>query len=136
MFKVCGKRPILNHLNLFIISLYAVSRYSVSQEVHFTLAETALLHFCVQIMLLQHLEDQLKVFFMLFHVAAVYQNIVDIHYHECVQERSQDVVHKRLKGHWRIGETERHHLVLIMAMLCSEFCFMNISYCHTDLVIS
>ena len=51
---------------------------------------------------------------------AIDQDVVKENKNTSVQEGAEDLVHECLKRRWRVGEAERHHEKLVMAMVGAE----------------
>ncbi len=64
--------------------------------------------------LVQHLSDGLYMLFAL--TLSVNEDVIEIHYHENVELLGQDLVDVTLKRGRCIGQSERHDLILKMAI--------------------
>src|ERR1044072_2490372 len=73
---------------------------------------------------------------MLFFTLGVYQNVVDKDNHELVQERSENTVHVVHEHRWCIGNTERHHKILVVTITSSERSLSYIGFLDSYLMIT
>jgi len=48
----------------------------------------------------------------------------------------EDIIHHPTEGRWSIGQTERHHRVLIRAKACSESSPWNVLFANVNLMIT
>src|SRR3954451_5446072 len=69
-------------------------------------------------------------------VRTIDQDVVEINYNAVVEERTEDVVDKALKGSRGIGEAERHHCELIMTVAHAKGRLWDIFILNADLVIT
>jgi len=80
-------------------------------------------------------EDDGNVLEMLRPRRAVNENVVEKNQHKPPQERPQDVVHQGLEGRRGVGEAERHHQTLVVAMMSAEGRLGDVVWVHPHLMI-
>ena len=66
---------------------------------------------------------------MLFVFAfGVNEDVIKVHYYNNIELLCQDLINIALKRGRYIGQSKKHHLVLEMAMVASEGCFLFIAF--------
>ena len=81
-------------------------------------------------------EDDGNVLQMLRPQRAVDENIVEKDQHKPPQVGAKDIVHQRLECRWGIGEAERHHQELVVAVVGAEGGLGNVVGVHLHLVVA
>lgn len=64
------------------------------------------------------------------------QNIIKIQQDEFILEWGEDIIHHPTEGRWSIGQTERHHCILIRARACSESSLWNVLFANANMMIT
>ena len=64
------------------------------------------------------------------------QNIIKVQQDEFILEWGEDIIHHPTEGWLSIGQTERHHRVLIRAKSCSESSLWNVLFANANLMIT
>jgi hypothetical protein len=85
----------------------------MTQEQNFGDSELALAKLGVQLPISQPLKYLPQVFFMLFIILGIYQDIINEHHYELVEVVHEHTVHQVHEVSWRIRQTKRHDHELI-----------------------
>ena len=108
----------------------------MTQKSNFTQPKLAFVELSIQLMLSEVLEDQSQVYLMICFVLRVHQDIIDLNYHELIQEIPKHAVHEIHECSRGIGQPERQYKELIMPVTCTERRFRNILGFDSQLMIS
>ena len=81
-------------------------------------------------------EDDGDVLKVLRPRGTVDQNVIEKHQHKPAQVWAQDVVHQCLERRGGVGETERHHQKLVVAVVGAERRLGHVLRVHAHLVIA
>ena len=73
---------------------------------------------------------------MIFPRTAIYQNVIEKHQYKFSKVPFKNVIHQRLEGGWRIGQSEWHHKKLIMPMMSVKGSFRNVRRMDPYLMIT
>src|SRR4051812_31360204 len=98
--------------------------------------ELALGDLAVELVLSQEGEDLSDVFIVFGVGLAEYENVINVHNDRLIEEGAEDVLDQGLECGGSIGETERHHLVLVVAVARAEGGLLDVLFVDSDLVVA
>ena len=119
--------PIHNGLNLLRVYKYALIWVNVAQIMNLIFIKVTLAQLCIQLMLLEQLQCQPQMLFMLFLILRINKNVIKENKNKLIQIPAEDTIHKAHKCSRWICETKWYHYKLIVSTPYSKGCLMNIS---------
>jgi hypothetical protein len=108
----------------------------VTQELNFGQPELALAELRIQLMITQSLKHNVEMLFMLFLTFRKYQDVVYEDHDKLVQIFHENRVHQVHEVSGGIGQTKRHHQILIKTILSGESSLWDIFFTDLDLMIA
>jgi hypothetical protein len=79
-------------------------------------------------------EDDLEVFFVLMHRRVVHKYFIHANQDELQKSRLEHAIHDALEHRLRIAQAKRHHVELVVALVCFERHFVFISWQDPNLM--
>jgi hypothetical protein len=107
----------------------------VPQKFHTIQPELAFGELSIKLMISQTLQDNSKMFGMLFLIFGVDENIIDKDHYEFVKLHHKHGVHEVHEVDWGICETKGHHKKLVKTITSGESSFRNVTRSNFDLVV-
>ncbi len=83
-----------------LVHLNTILADDVPEELHRGAMELTFLQFKVEVVLSEPLEDLRHVVAMFGQVPGVYEDVVDVHYNETMEELPENLIHEALEGGW------------------------------------
>jgi hypothetical protein len=108
----------------------------MTQEFYGIKPEFTFREFGIQMVISQTLQNNMKLFSMIFKVFGIDQNIVDKNNDEFIEFRHEDRVHEIHEICRCIGKTKGHNQIFIESISGGESYFGNITWPNLDLMIS
>jgi hypothetical protein len=123
---------------LYFARIYgdAVFGNSVPQKFHTIQPEFAFGELSIKLMISQMLQDNSKVFGMLFLIFGVDEDIIDKDHYKFVELCHKHGVHEVHEIGWGICETKGHYQKLIETITSGEGSFRNVTRSNFDLVVT
>ena len=112
IFHTSWSRPIHNGFNLLRVYRYSFIWDNVTQIMNPVFIKVTLAQLCIQLMLLDQLQCQSQMSFMLFLILRVNKNVIKENKNKLVQILAEDAIHKAHKCSWCICETKWYHYKL------------------------
>jgi len=89
----------------------------------------------VILVITKQVEDFADMINMLFSSFAEMEDVMNVHFQKCVEERPQHVVHGSLRGGRSIGETKAENIELVVPKGCAVRCFFLMFRRGADLIV-
>jgi hypothetical protein len=115
---------------------YSLRRYHVTQELNFGQPKLALAEHRIQLMITQSLKYNAEMFFMLFLTLKKDQDAVNEDHDKLVQLFHENRVHQVHEVSGGVGQTKRHHQILVRTVSGGESSLWDIFFTDLDLMIA
>ena len=101
----------------------------MAQICHMRLAKVTFLEFGLQFVLTESIKHLAEVKFVLVLIVAIYQDIVQIHQNELVNEPMHNRIHQTLEGTGGVTQAQRQNRILKQAIPSYKRGFLAITRC-------
>jgi hypothetical protein len=108
----------------------------VSQVLDFALEEEAFMQACIELVLLEHLENCVQVLKMLFARLGEDEDVIQVDEYKFAHLMPEDLVHDLLERGRGVGETKAEHFELEVPNGRAESRFRHVFRWDADLVVS
>jgi hypothetical protein len=108
----------------------------VTQELNFGQPELTLAEFCIQLMITQSLKYNVEMLSMLFLTLRKDQDVINEDHGKLVQLLHKNQVHQVHEVSGGIGQSKRHHQILVKTISSGESSLWGIFFTDLDLMIA